>query len=105
MAYCDEFKTGTFFQGFWTPVYRFTETSIFFFPAPFFVVTITTPFADLAPYIAAEAASFNTSIDAMSFGLRKSIPPPIITPSTTYKGSDPLIEDVPRIRTTEPDPG
>ena len=35
---------------------------------PLFVVIITTPLPALAPYIAAAPASFNISIDSMSFG-------------------------------------
>ncbi|MNI35240.1 hypothetical protein D3C81_1021990 [compost metagenome] len=36
--------------------------------APVFVVTRITPLAALAPYMAAEEASFSTEIDATSFG-------------------------------------
>ena len=55
--------------------------------------------------MAADAASLRTSIVSISPGFKKSIPPPITTPSTTNSGSDPLIEEVPRMRITAPDPG
>ena len=69
---------------------------------PFFVVMITTPFAPRAPYIAAEDASFSTSIDSISFGLNVNngfVGAPLLDsfvvtngiPSNTYKGSLPAL--------------
>ena len=40
---------------------------------PFFFVMSSTPLAPAVPYMAVDAASFNTSIDSMSLGLRLSI--------------------------------
>ena len=48
------------------------------------VVTITTPFEPLEPYIAVADASFKTSIDSMSFGCGITAP---TKPSTTISGA------------------
>ena len=61
------------------------------------VVIIITPFAERDPYAAADVASFNTSKEAISFGLISLIFPIKIIPSTTINGSlDPDIEFCPR---------
>ena len=57
---------------------------------PFFVVIRMTPMAPREPYIADEAASFNTSIDSISWGamlfrLKLDVPSTII-PSITIRG-------------------
>src|SRR5690606_36147442 len=84
--------------------------------APRFVVIRTTPFAACAPYMEAEAASFKTSMEAMSLGLMEAKafwePCPdrpteaTCTPSTIYKGSVPaFMEPTPLICTLSLPPG
>ena len=67
--------------------------------APFFVVMMMTPFAAREPYIEAEAASFSTWIDSMSFGFNSCMPDLVGTPSMMYSGSLSLSVPIPRIRT------
>ena len=55
--------------------------------------------------MAAEEASFNTSIDSISFGFSNS-KFDITTPSTTYSGeADALIVEIPRMMTRDSPPG
>ena len=79
---------------------------------PFLVVMSMTPLEARDPYMAVEAASFNTVIDSMSCGLiilRKLSAPEIPpsskgTPSTTINGSlEALSEAPPRTRIVLPD--
>ena len=59
------------------------------------VVTSTTPFAALAPYIADDAASLRTLTDSISSGLSIFKSPGTLSIST--RGEPPLIESVPRM--------
>src|SRR5690606_35664725 len=69
------------------------------------VVTITTPFAPRAPYIAVDEASFKTSIDSISV-TAISLILSTIKPSTIYNGElSWVIEPPPRTRTTISAPG
>ena len=69
---------------------RFTTVLPFF---PFLVVISITPNAALAPYIAAEEASFKTLILSISLGLR--LPMSIGTLSTKIRGEPPLMDSNP----------
>ena len=64
------------------------------FPAtPLFVVIKITPLAALEPYIACAAASFKTSIEAISLGF-KSLIAPILTPSAIIIGPLPPFSEL-----------
>src|SRR5690606_17738160 len=70
---------------------------------PFFVVIMITPFAPREPYIAVAEASFRISIDSTSSGAGGVLPG---KPSTTYRGSElALMEVPPRTRTRGARPG
>ena len=64
----------------------------------FLVVTRITPFAPREPYTAVAEASFNTSIEAMSEGLRFCKEPPINPSITTSGPVSAVIELIPRTR-------
>ena len=120
---CLPFKNLIVLATFCTPLYILNP--ICDLPAlPFLVVTSTTPLDALAPYIAAEDASFNISIDSISSGLISDMElifcpcptsSPVVLkevdkeellsliigiPSTTYKGFC-----APRMLTSKPAPG
>jgi len=63
---------------------------------PRFVVTRITPLAASAPYIAADA-SFKTLMDSISFGLRRSSPSLLATPSIIIRGELSLRVPLPRM--------
>src|SRR5690606_23033194 len=74
---------------------------------PFLVVMRTTPFDARVPKIAAADASFRTSIRSISSGFKKLrfVPGGRGTLSTTYRGSEPLTDVIPRIITRGLAPG
>ena len=73
--------------------------------SPCFVVIRITPLAEREPYMAADAASFKTSIDSISAGFISSMDSKG-TPSTMYRGfAPPSNVDVPRIRISAASPG